>query len=271
MILINSKKIFLALILLLIVTNLFAIQDTRYNAGESAAMANTSVTNSGLWSIYTNQAGLGYLETMKIGAYHQAGYVTEQNLQGVAFALPTKTGTIGTSYSYYGFSQYNESQFGLAFGRNFSKYFSVGLQLNYLHTHIAGDYGNASSINFEIGILSEPIENLLIAAHVYNPSHNKMKDENIPTILKLGTSYLFSEKLLLAIETESDLVNKTIFKTGINYQLINAVSIQAGVSTNPGIYSFGVGFHLKKTITHVGFQKHQILGFTPSFTLSYDF
>lgn len=266
-----SKKAILALLLVFLFSNLYAIQDTRFNAGESAAMANTSVTVYNLWSVYTNQAGLGYLEEMSIGAYHQAGYVTEQNLQGIAFALPTKTGTISASYSYYGFSQYNESQVGIAFGRSFTKYFAIGIQLNYLHTHIAGDYGNASSVNFEIGILSQPIDNFFIGAHIYNPSYTKMKDEDVPTILKIGASYLFSDKLLLGVETESDMKNKAIFKTGLNYYLIEAVSLQAGISTNPSIYSFGVGFHLKTIHANVGFQKHQTLGFTPSFTLSYGF
>ena len=251
--------------------SLYAIQESKIEAGKSAAMANTSVTLMDVWSIYHNQAGLGYLENISIGAFHQSGFIQEQNLQGISIALPTKTGTIGASYSYYGFSQYSEMQVGLAFGRSFTKYFAVGLQINYLHTQIAGNYGSANSVNFEIGILSQPIDNLFIGAHVYNPSRSKMGEEQIPTIFKLGVSYLFSEKVFFGIETEKDLDHEAIFKAGIDYKLIDFVSLQAGISTNPSRYSFGIGFHLKTINAHVGFLNHQTLGFTPSFTLSYGF
>lgn len=257
------------LIYFLFIGNIFSIQDRRIEEGKAAAMANTSVTLIDVWSMYHNQAGLGYLENISVGVFHQSGFIKEQNLQGISFAVPTKTGTIGASYSYYGFSQYNEMQAGLAFGRSFSKYFSVGLQLNYLYTHIAGNYGTANSVNFEIGILSQPIDNLTIGAHVYNPSRSKMGDEEIPTIFNLGVSYLFSEKVLLGVGTEKDLNQDAIFKAGIDYKLIEYVSLQAGISTNPTKYSFGIGFHYIKINAHVGFSNHQTLGFTPSFTLSY--
>ena len=262
---------FLFLYFLFEINKAFSVQDQRIESGKSSAMSNSSVTLTDIWSIYHNQAGLGYLENISTGVFHQSGYIKEQNIQGLAFALPTKTGTIGASYSYYGFSQYNEMQAGLAYGKNFSKYFSIGLQLNYIHTHITGDYGNADAVNFEIGILSQPIDHLYIGAHVYNPSRIKIADEELPTIFNLGISYLFSEKVLLAIGTEKDLEHEAIFKAGLSYQLIEYVSLQAGISTNPAKYSFGIGFHYINIDAHVGFSNHQTLGFIPSFTLSYGF
>jgi len=268
---IYKRLVLFALIFFLCAGKIFSIQDRKTEEGKAAAMANTSVTLIDIWSIYHNQAGLGFLEDISVGAFHQSGFIKEQNLQGIAFALPTRTGTIGASYSYYGYSQYNEMQTGIAFGRSFSKYFAAGLQLNYLHTQIAGNYGKANSVNFEIGILSQPIANLLIGAHVYNPSRSKMGDEEIPTIFNLGLSYLFSGKVLFGIGTEKDLNQAAIFKAGIDYKLIEYVSLQAGISTNPAKYSFGIGFHYMNINAHVGFLNHQTMGFTPTFTLSYGF
>jgi len=268
----NYKILTLTFFLLFFTVNKsFSIQDSRIEEGKAAAMSNTSVTLTDIWSIYHNQAGLGYLEDISVGVFHQSGYIKEQNIQGISFALPTKTGTIGASYSYYGYSQYNEMQAGLAYGKSFSKYFAVGLQLNYLRSHIVGNYGDASTVNFEIGILSQPIDNLFIGAHFYNPSRSKMEGEEIPTIFNLGISYLFSEKVMFAIGTEKDLDNNAIFKVGLDYKLIDFVSLQAGISTNPSKYSFGIGFHYININAHVGFSNHQTLGFTPSFTLSYGF
>ncbi len=271
LILVYKRLTLVSLIMLFSSFLAFSIHDKRNEEGKAAAMANASVTLTDIWSIYHNQAGLGYLEDISVGVFHQSGYIKEQNTQGLSFALPTKTGTIGASYSYFGYSQYNEMQAGLAYGKSFSKYFAVGLQLNYLNTHISGDYGNANTVNFEIGILSQPINNLFIGAHVYNPSRSKIEEEKIPTIFNLGISYLFSDKVMLAIGTEKDLDHDAIFKAGIDYMLVEYVSLQAGVSTNPSKYSFGIGFHYININAYIGFSSHQTLGFTPSFSISYGF
>lgn len=269
----NLKSIILCLLVFVFLFAHNANGQFNYSTAgaRSAAMANTSVVFTDFWSVYNNQAGLGYLERITVGAFHQSGFIKEQNSQGIGVAVPTKTGTLAATFDYFGFSAYNEMQAGLAFGRTFTDYFSAGVKLNYLRTQISGEYGNADAVTFEIGILSEPLENLFIGVSVYNPSRSKMGTETIPTIYKAGIGYIFSDKALLAIETEKDIDQSAIFKAGIDYQLINFVSLQAGISTNPSNYSFGVGLHYSDINLHVGFLKHQTLGFTPSFSLSYGF
>jgi len=270
----NRIKLFVSFsiaFILLLFQNTFAQFNYTTAGARSSGMANTSVILTDFWSVYNNQAGLGYLQHITVGAFHRSGFISEQNSQGIAVAVPTKTGTLAATFDYYGFSSYNEIQAGISFGRTFTEYFSAGIKLNYLHTQIAGEYGTADAVTFDIGILSEPIENFLVGASVYNPSRSKMGSETIPTIYKAGIGYLFSEKVLLAIETEKDLAQSAIFKVGLDYQLIDLVSIQAGISTNPSNYSFGIGIHYSDINLHIGFLKHQTLGFTPSFSLSYGF
>lgn len=193
------KTLFLILLISLIFYFDLYSQSFKVEAGKSVAMSDASVTLSDIWSVYHNQAGLGNLEDISIGAFHQSGFIKEQNVQGIAFALPTRTGTIGVSYAYYGFSQYNEMQAGLAFGRSFTKYFSVGIQLNYIYTHIADNYGTEDAVNFEIGILSEPIDNLVVGAHIYNPLRSKLGKKKFQPILIWGFLTFFRIKYYLQL------------------------------------------------------------------------
>ena len=267
-----KQTIFCLCLLLILFAQQANAQFSYTTAGaRSSGMANTSVVFTDFWSVYNNQAGLGYLQQITAGVFHRSGFIQEQNSQGVGVAVPTKTGTLAATFDYYGFSAYNEIQAGIAFGRTFTEYFSAGIKLNYLHTQITGEYGKADAVTFEIGILSQPIENLYIGVSVYNPSRSKMGSESIPSIYKAGIGYLFSDKALLAIETEKDLNQDAIFKAGIDYKLIDLVSLQAGISTNPSNYSFGIGLHYTEINLHVGFLKHQTFGFKPSFSLSYGF
>lgn len=52
----------------------------------------------------------------------------------------------GVKASYYGFTQYNETQAALAYARKLSDKIDIGVQFNYNALKIAG-YGNAGAIS----------------------------------------------------------------------------------------------------------------------------
>jgi len=269
-----SNIIILSLILFLFINNSANSQTINNQiGGRSAGMANSSIILSDLWSTYNNQAGLGYLQDITVGVFHQSGFIAEQSLKAFAVAIPTKTGTISTSYSYYGYSQYNESSIGIAYGKRFGEIFSFGLKIDYLHTKIAEEYGNAGMVICEAGLLSEPIENLYIGAHIYNPSRMKIGEskEKIPTILRFGIGYNFSDRVLLSLETEKNIEYNVVYKVGIEYQIIENISLLAGVSTNPSQNAFGIGFKWKGINANIAFMHHQTLGYKPHLSLSYAF
>lgn len=55
-----KRLIFIVLIFFFGIGRIFSIHTQRIEEGRAAAMANTSVTLIDIWSIYHNQAGLGY-------------------------------------------------------------------------------------------------------------------------------------------------------------------------------------------------------------------
>ena len=83
-----------------------------------AAMANAYVMESDVWSVYHNQAGLGFYPHFAIGFHHENKFVTKEiALHALAITVPTKPGTFGLSYRYFGYSIDNESKIGLGFGQ----------------------------------------------------------------------------------------------------------------------------------------------------------
>jgi hypothetical protein len=114
----NHKSFILCLLLFAISYGYNANAQINYTTAgaKSSAMANTSVVLTDLWSVYNNQAGLGYLQQISIGAFHRSGFISEQNTQGIAVAVPTKTGTLAATVDYYGFTSYNEMKAGIAYG-----------------------------------------------------------------------------------------------------------------------------------------------------------
>ena len=102
-----------------------------------AGLANTYVMQSDLWSVYHNQAGLGFHDKMSLGFHHENRFVAEEfSLHALAFTYPFKPGTFGISYSYFGYEDYNVSKIGLGFGKHFGSSLAAGVQLNYHYTFI---------------------------------------------------------------------------------------------------------------------------------------
>jgi hypothetical protein len=239
----------------------------------AAAMGNAASAVSDLWSVYHNQAGLASLKNFQVGVHHENRFmVPEFALQAMAMAVPVRPGTIGVSYTYFGFSSYNESKLGLAFGRNFGERFSAGVQFSYLHTFIAGDYGNSGNITAEGGFIARPADGLFIAAHIYNPSRTRMKtyyEQTIPVVLKFGLAVFLGEKIIAAVETEKVHDRRAVFKAGLEMGFSEPLFLRAGISSGPVQGSFGIGYVFGRVAADIAFTDHQVLGFTPHFTLSY--
>jgi hypothetical protein len=254
--------------------------------GRSSGMGNTSVTLNDFWSVHNNQAGLAGYKNISAGFFYEDRFIMKElGLKALAFVLPVKSGVFGLNFNTFGYSQYNETKVGLAYAKGFGKIFSAGIQLDYLRTGIAENYGNKNVFTFEIGLMSKLNEKVILAAHVFNPINVRLEqqyDERIQSVYKFGVSYLVSEKLLLAIETEKSRDFKPLVRGGLEYKIIDQAIARIGYSTLPSmsgtddfsiasLYSFGFGLNFQKLIIDFSASVHQTLGWSPSVSLIYKF
>ncbi|MBL0048034.1 MAG: hypothetical protein IPP32_08070 [Bacteroidetes bacterium] len=253
----------------------FAGNDNLPLGARSAALGGASATLSDLWSAQNNQAGLAQLDTIEVGVYATRNFLLPQlAYNAFAGALPIKGGTFGLSYSRFGYSKYNENKVGIAFAKKLGDHISAAVQLNYLSKFIGDGYGKNGTIAAEFGIQAKLVKGLSVGAHVFNPTRAKSADynkEKIPTIIKVGAQYAFSDKVFWAIESEKDIDYKPNFKTGIEYRVVPQLYIRGGISTQPTLSSFGFGLVLKNFKLDVAANYHEQLGFTPHLGLSYGF
>ncbi len=271
------KKHFTHLIILFFLptTVIFSANDNYPFGGRSAGMANAAVTLHDFWAVSHNQAGLALEENMAAGFYYENRFgIKELGLGAGAFVLPTDAGVFGLNFTYFGYSQYNESKVGLAYARNFGENLSTGVQLNYLSTKIAEDYGSKRNLTFELGAIYQLIPDLYVGAHLFNPIKAKVAeydDERIPTILRFGMSYLFSERVMVILETEKDINHPYNFKLGIEYQITDPIYIRGGVGTSESQNAFGVGLLLSNFRIDISASYHNVLGYSPQFSMIYEF
>jgi len=269
------KKILLYSFLVIVSFALCAQKENAPFGSRSGAMGHASVTFTDFWSVQNNQAGMAYYDKIAAGIYYENRFITKElGLKCFSLVVPVnKAGVFGVNVSSLGYRLYNESKIGLAYGMAFGKKISAGLQLDYIYTHIGENYGNKGAVTFEAGIRAVLIKNLVIGAHIFNPIQVRLasyNDERLPLIFKIGLSYTFSDKAVLAVEVEKDNNFKPVFKTGLEYHIAKPVFVRIGVATAPFVYSFGAGFEFYHFKLDISASRHPVLGFTPQASLIYD-
>jgi hypothetical protein len=269
------KKLLLVLIFYLsFVTRNSSFADNSPLGARLAGIGGASVSLADVWSAQNNQAGLGFQKNYSAGIVYQNHFlIKELSTKAFSAVVPVKGGTFGLLVSNFGYSQFMQNKIALAFGKSFGEKISAGIAMDYLATAIP-EYGKKNSFVAEMGIQAKPLKNLTIGIHIYNPTKTKLasyNDERMPTIMRLGGDYKFSQKVLLAVETEKDINTKAILKAGIEYHPINVLYVRAGASTNPSLSCFGFGINYKQFKLDVATTYHATLGLTPHIGLIYEF
>lgn len=240
----------------------------------SAGMANAGLNYTDIWSIYHNQAGLGYIQGPTASIFYENKFlISNFAYAGFAGALPLGNGTIGVSYTNFGYSAYKEGKIGLAYGMKLSEKFAVGLQLNYHTLRIDADgYGNKGAVTADVGFRLQVSERVSLAAHISNPTRAKLNDfddERIPSVIRLGGAYKISDDLLASGEVEKDIDMNPIFRAGIEYQPVDILFLRVGASSNPGLFAFGFGLNLEAFKLDLSTTYHSVLGYSPQIALTY--
>jgi hypothetical protein len=269
------KKTYISLLTVLFSYSLIAGNEDYPIGARSAGMGNATVSATDMWSSHHNQAGLGFVRDISAGvSYENRFLIKEISVRGGTVALPIKAGTFGLCITNFGYSQYSENKYSLSFAKAFGDKLSAGIAMDYLSTKIAEGYGTRGTLAAEAGIIAKPIKALTIGAHVYNPTRAKISEydnERLPTIIRLGADYLFSDKVRIAVEAQKDMKYKAEFKAGLEYLPVKELYLRIGVSTNPTLSSFGFGINLKNFKIDVAANYHQTLGISPQLSLSYTF
>lgn len=230
-----------------------------------------SRTHADVFSYTNNTASLAQLKKTTAGVYGERRFLlTELNYFAASIAVPVaSSGNFGLNAGYYGFTDYNETQVGLAYARSLGTKADIGVQFDYNGIRIAG-YGNAAAVNLRAGALLHISEKLHAGMHIYNPVGGKFgKDqlEKLASVYAAGLGYEASEKFFVSTEivkVEDKPVNVV---AGIQYKFIPQLLARAGIATETSASYLALGLQLKNFRVDFTASHHPQLGFSPGLLL----
>ena len=233
-----------------------------------------SLNSSDVFSFTANQASLAQLKSVSAGVFAERRYFLEElSSYTAAFGLPTQSGNFGLKMNYYGFSDYNESQIGLAYARKLGTKVDLGAQFNYNGIRIAG-YGNDAAVSFEIGTVLHLTDKLHAGIHVNNPVGGKFgkdQQEKLASVYTFGMGFEPSDKFFLSTDIVKEQDQPVNVNAGIQYKFLSKLLARAGISTTTSTTWIGIGLFLKSFRIDVTTSIHSQLGLTPGLMLVYNF
>jgi len=229
-----------------------------------------SINHADIFSFTANQASLAQLKTLAAAVHGERRFLlNELNHYTAVFGLPTASGNFGFKAGYYGFSDYNESQLGLAYGRKLGSKMDIGAQFNYNGIRIAG-YGASSAISFEIGTVLHLTEKLHAGIHINNPVGGKFgkdQQEKLSSVYTAGLGYEASEKFFVGTEIIKEEDQPVNVNGGVQYKFLPQILARIGMSTATSTGWVGIGLSWKSFRADVTAAYHPQLGITPGLLL----
>lgn len=243
------------------------------SGARSMSMANASTSTFDVWSYHNNPGAVAKLDRFTAGvSYENRFLLKELQSQGVAVAIPMKFGVISIGGLTYGHTQFRSTKAGVGYSMPLSEKFYAGVQLNYQGVRFAENYGSDNSVTGEAGIYADVTENWSFGFSVFNLGRTRLsafEDDRYSTIMRLGSAYTFSDKLMVSTEFEKSIDYDLRFKSGIEYEVLKNFYLRGGFATAPVEITFGTGYDFGAIQLDVGSAYHPILGWSPHFSLSY--
>ncbi len=231
-----------------------------------------SIRHVDVFSFTNNTAALAQLKNFSIGAFAENRFgLKELNHFSAAAGWETNKGNFGLQSDYFGFSNFNEYQLGLAYARSLGESFDLGAQFNYFSYRIPS-YGQYSTITFQVGAIGRLSEQLSVGIQVYNPVGgylSKLNDEKLSSVYQFGLGYEPGENVILSATIEQEEGKSLNITGGIFYQFDKRFFARAGIRSDENIVFGAAGVAFDNLRVDIAVSHHPILGFSPGVMVIY--
>lgn len=249
---------------LLLINKVFGYGFTHPIGGNAVSMGGVSTCERGLWSLQNNPAGLTAISSWDLGIHYENRWMLrETGDKSAGFGIRMeRLGSIGFIVHQFGSDAYSESQFGIAYARDFGPHLQMGLRADYLLFHFGDSYPNRSSLGFEFGIQSSINEKLMLGFTLCCPLVEGQKSSNaLPLVARTGIRYRFCEGLSGYCDIEKDSQHEGLgLHGGFEYELFSTIQLRAGMQMNPDVFSFGIGYMISIVHVDIAAEMHPLLG-----------
>lgn len=231
-----------------------------------------SKEHSDAFSFTYNNAALARFKGFAAGAFAENRFLTDEiNHYSSVVGVETDKGNFGFQANYFGFSDFNEYQLGLAYGRSLGENFDIGVQFNYYSYRIPS-YPHYGTATFQIGAIARLSSELNVGLQIYNPVGgylSKINGEKLSSNFEFGAGYEPSENLIISATLQKEEGRNLNVTSGIFYQFQKQFFARAGIRTENNVPFGAAGVLFNDLRIDISVSHHSQLGFSPGVMVIY--
>lgn len=261
--------------LLLILAVPFAVQAQPLEGGARSvglAGATTALTenpwgtaNPASWSTHTAPA---------VAAFVSEAYgLPALRLGALQMVWPLPAATLAAGARSFGYEEFREVVGSVGAARGFalgtSRRLHLGVQVQLYQVRIQG-YGRARALGLSAGGLVALTPTLVLGFHAHN--------FNAPTLaghpafertLAIGLSYQVATRVLVLADLYKEIAFPVSFRAGVEVQPASVLYLRTGVAHQPTRWTVGLGVRLRALQADLGFERHEVLGWSPAASFAF--
>ena len=280
---------FLFIFLFFLIPDGSAIERITVVGAREAALSMAVISIPGSFSVFHNQAFLAvdntkidFIRIRSAGvSLRQPYFLTGYSESALSIVIPAHDIVFGLGLTHTGIANYSESSVGLAIAKRLTRKLSAGLFFNYFTFSLPESGQNKGSFQLDGGFAYQYSEILSFGFHLRNAISSAVStfqyNVAFPLLLRGGASCRLTERILLctetSLETESGFEKKPglDFRFGMEYSIRENFFFRGGISTKLFQHSAGFGYKWNACQVDFALVHHEILGYSPIFSLSYNF
>ena len=229
-----------------------------------AGLAGAGTARPMVWGVFGNPAGAAGIRVRTLSLLHspEPFGLRELERSALVFAEPAFTGCFVVGLSRFGFDLYREVTASISYAHRFSDQLDAGIAVTYYRLSI-GSYGAASTVGVDMGVqwtMCPGLRGGFTATNVNAPTIGAT-GEKLPQLLSGGIAYEPLEGISVVLDVFKDLHFPLETRFGVEYRLVDELTLRAGVARDPAFFCAGLGFSVRPVIIDYAFQHHIELGF----------
>jgi hypothetical protein len=218
-----------------------------------------------VFSLFNNPAGLAEIKWREFGIYYSPAPFGFYELSSsfAAYSEPLSFGSAAFGIMTYGYKLYRETKIVGGFSYQFNESFNAGISITY-HMVKIQNYGTDQSLYADLGAIIKITNEINFGVSFYNLNKASFGESEgqIPVVFISGFSYEPISRLCINAALEKDLIFEPSICVGIDFKIIDHLSLRSGLSTMPDNYSAGVGIFYSIFNLDYAFITHPSLGLT---------
>ena len=224
-----------------------------------------------IYAVFNNPALIDYSKNKEFSSFYYLPYgIPELDILSFCTKLPNKYASVGLGILTTGTNLLNRQSIIVAVGRK-TENFSFGFSSEYRQISIS-ENGMYSGLLFNLAGTSSIIPKFEISMLLTNLNQAGIgieKKEYFPAQVNISGKYEGSEKLFIYSETEIQLDQAMVFRSGLEYFILKTLTVRTGIDSKNMNPAFGFSLKSRRWSYNQSIDYHQYLGFSHAIHISY--